>query len=250
MPQISASKYLVTATWDDAPHLDEVTKAEMMAAYPPHMRDARTKGVPSLGAGAIYPVPIESVEREPQPIPDWWPRAYALDVGWNCTAALWGAWDPTNGALFLYSEYKAGEVEPSVHAAAIRARGEWIPGLIDSAARGRNQSDGEQLTALYRDLGLRLTETRKGPGSVEAGLYACWQKLSEKRLLHSNLLRATRAEYRVYRRDEKGRVVKEDDHLMDCMRYLETEGRNIAIVRPVKGGQPTQTTVGDRRAGY
>jgi hypothetical protein len=37
----------------------------------------------------------------------------------------------------------------------------------------------------------------------------------------------------MYRRDEKGRIVKENDHLMDCMRYLVRSGIRVACVQPV-----------------
>ncbi len=87
MPEISASKYLVNASWKDVPHIDEKTQAELLAATPPYLRDARSKGEPSLGAGAIYPVELSEVLVDPFQIPPHWPRCYALDVGWNRTAA-------------------------------------------------------------------------------------------------------------------------------------------------------------------
>jgi len=39
----------------------------------------------------------------------------------------------------------------------IRSRSEWIQGLIDSAANGRNQADGQRLVQTYRKLGLDLS---------------------------------------------------------------------------------------------
>jgi hypothetical protein len=46
--------------------------------------------------------------------------------------------------------------------------------------------------------------------------------------------------YRIYRRDEKGAIVKENDHLMDCCRYLVMNGLDRAIVQPVKGTRPLE----------
>jgi hypothetical protein len=43
-------KFTVMATWDDAPHLDEKTRAELFASIPAYQRDARTKGIPQLGS--------------------------------------------------------------------------------------------------------------------------------------------------------------------------------------------------------
>ena len=41
----------------------------------------------------IYPVLEFDVVVEPFELSEWWPRAYAMKVGRNQTAALWGAWD-------------------------------------------------------------------------------------------------------------------------------------------------------------
>src|SRR5690348_7287717 len=101
---------------------------------PPHERDARAKGIPILGSGAIYPVNPDVYECEPIEIPPYWPRAYGMDVGWKRTAAIWGAWDRESDTVYAYSEHYMGQAEPSVHADAIKARGEWIPGAMDPAS--------------------------------------------------------------------------------------------------------------------
>ena len=41
-------------------------------------------------------------------------------------------------------------------------------------------------------------------------------------------------EIRLYRRDEKGRVVKDNDHGVDAMRYLVMELLNIVKTAPAK----------------
>lgn len=224
-------RFLVMASWNDVPHLSREVKDALWAALPPHQREARSKGVPQLGSGAIYPVAESDVVCEPFEIPDYWPRVYALDVGWNRTAAIWLAIDRESQTVYAYSEHYRGQAEPSVHAEAIRARGEWIPGVIDPAARGRSQKDGEQLMQQYQDLGLNLTAADNG---VESGIYAVWQRLSGGRLKVFRTLQNWLAEYRVYRRDDKGRVVKSSDHLMDTTRYGVASGLDIACIKPVE----------------
>ena len=135
----------MTATWDDVPHLSADAKEALLAGIPPYQRDARTKGIPQLGSGAIYPVPEADVLVAPFEIPAYWPRSYGLDVGWNRTAAVWRAKDPETGVRYLYSEHYRGQAEPVIHATSIKSRGEWIPGVIDPAARGRSQVDGRKL---------------------------------------------------------------------------------------------------------
>jgi hypothetical protein len=134
MPEISPSKYVVQAGWSDVPHIDPKAQAELLAATPPWLRAARTEGEPSMGAGAIYPIPIADIEVDPFPIGKFWKRGYALDVGWNRTAAIWGAQDPSTGVIYLHAEHYQGQQLPIVHAAAIRARGAWITGAIDPAS--------------------------------------------------------------------------------------------------------------------
>lgn len=228
-------RYMVSCTWDDVPHLSQEVKEQLWAAIPPHQRDARSKGVPALGSGAIYPVPESDLVVPDFEIPAHWPRAYGMDVGWNRTAAVWGAVDRESGTLYLYSEHYRGQAEPVVHAEAIRSRGAWIPGVIDPASRGRGQRDGEQLLQNYVDLGLNLETAANG---VEAGLYLVWTLMSAGKLKVFASLQNWREEFRMYRRDEKGRVVKEKDHLQDATRYLVVSGRDRMVVAPT-AAKPT-----------
>jgi hypothetical protein len=247
MPAVSASKYLVQAGWDSVPHLDEATKAKLLASYPPHERDARTKGIPSLGSGAIYPIPESEFVVPPFAIPVYWPKAYGMDVGWNKTAAIWGARDLSCDCVYLYTEHYRGQAEPSIHAEAIKARGAWIPGVIDPASRGRSQIDGAKLLEMYRGLGLDLEIANN---AVEAGIYEVWQRLSTGRLKVFSTCTNWLAEYRLYRRDLNGRIVKDNDHGLDASRYLIMSGLARAKVEPVKRIMGPSAAAGDSIVGY
>jgi hypothetical protein len=236
------SKHTVMAGWDDVPHLSADEKEQLYESIPPYQRDARSKGIPQLGSGAIYPVPESEFVCSPFEIPDAWPRIYGLDVGWNKTAAVFGAHDRDSGTVYLYSEHYQGHAEPSVHADALKARGWWLPGAIDPAARGRGQKDGEQLYRNYIDLGLNLM---LADNAVESGIHNVFQRLSGGRLRVFSTLTNWLAEFRIYRRDDKGRVVKDRDHLMDATRYLisrldhaQTEPFDDEDERPIEGQSP------------
>lgn len=218
------------ATWDDAPHLDTAVKKELWESIPPYQRDARSKGIPQLGAGAIYPVSESEITCAPFQIPKYWPRAYGMDVGWERTSCIWGAIDQESETVFLYSEHHRSQAEPPIHAAAVRSRGDWIPGVIDPSARGRSQVDGRRLIEIYSDLDLFL---QTADNAVEAGILAVWERLSAGRLKVFSNLQHWLQEYRIYRRDEKGRIIKKGDHLMDATRYLIMSGLNIACTEPV-----------------
>ena len=247
MPEVSPSKWITQAGWQDVPHLDAKTQSELLASTPPYLRDARSKGEPGLGAGAIYPVPLSEILVDSFPIPAFWPRCYVMDVGWNKTAAVWGAYDRSHGCWYLYTEHYRGKAEPSIHATAIKARGEWIPGLIDPAARGRSQADGQQLIVTYINLGLSLEVAKN---AVEAGIYDVWERLSTGRLKVFRTWQNWQAEYKLYRRDENGNVVKTFDHLMDCTRYLILSGLPRAIVEPTGVSKLGKPSVGDPALGF
>lgn len=221
------SRAIITATWEDAPHLTTRQKAEMLASIPEYQRDARTRGIPQLGEGLIYRTPLKDITVSDFPIPKHWPRAYGLDVGWNWTSSVWGAWNREADVVYLYSCYKRGQAEPSVHADGIKARGKWIRGVIDPAAQGANQVDGSRMIDLYRNLGLDLEPSDH---AVESGIYEVWNRLATGRMKVFESMQEWFAEYSKYRRDLKGKIHKADDHAMDATRYLVLSGLQRASI--------------------
>lgn len=208
---------ITTIDWDQAPHLSEATKKEMLAALPPHQRLARSQGVPQIGSGAVFQIDPGDYVVQPFEIPSHWERVAGLDVGWKTTACVWGAIDPNDNKLYIYSEYYAGEKEPSIHATNIRTRGESIPINIDTAARGRSQADGSNLFDMYRNLGLNVINAIK---CVETGIYTCYEGMIGDRIKVFSNCSNMLSELKTYRRDDKGSIVKKNDHAMDAFRYL------------------------------
>lgn len=228
---------VISATWDDAPHLSEEIKAELFATLPPHQRDARAKGIPALGSGAIYPILEQEFVVDPIAIPAHWALGYGFDVGWNNTAACWGALDRDSDVLYIYADYKEGQKEPAVHASAIKSRGDWIRGAIDPASRGRSQKDGQQLIQLYKQQGLNII---LADNTVEAGIFDVYERLTTGRLKVFNTCTKLLEEYRLYRRDEKGKIVKQHDHIMDALRYLVRTLQGTVDVKRVQTPRPPQ----------
>lgn len=211
------NKAVVQAGWDDAPWLDEPTKARLLRDTPDHLKDARSKGIPSMGAGAVFPYPIENILCEPFAIPDNWPRMYGLDVGWNKTAAVWATLDPNTDTLYFYDEHYQGEQHPQQHAFCIKSRGDWIRGAIDPATRGRSQVDGNKLLAIYKQLGLRLLPAKN---ERESGIEALKQRMSSGKCKVFRTCVNWQKEYILYRRKLNGKIEDENDHLMDASRYV------------------------------
>jgi len=230
---------ITTCSWDDVPHLTDEVKAEMLAALPPHQRLARSAGIPQLGSGVIYPIDPASYIIAPMEIPKHWLRINSLDVGWNRTACCFAAIDPEEGTIYIYSEHYQGAAEPIVHAHAIMSRGKEILTIIDSAAHGRSQIDGNNLYSMYQDLGMNLTNANK---SIETGIYAVWELFSAGKIKIVGSCTNLLSELKTYRRDESGKIVKSNDHLMDALRYL-IMGRDAARPLVPKQVDPTQYNV-------
>jgi len=240
------SKYVVMATWDDVPHLSSAQKKDLWTEIPIYQRDARSKGIPQLGSGAIFPIQEEDIRVDDFEIPIWWPRIYGFDVGWNWTAACWLAWNQEDDIVYVYSTYKRGKAEPPVHAEAIKSRGIWIPGAIDPASAGSSQRDGKKLISEYGEL---LQNLYPADNTVEAGIFSAWKRYSTGRLKVFKSCGPFFDEFRLYRRDEKGKVVKQNDHIMDAKRYALSR-LQLAVAMPDDddGFEYTERTLSGRNS--
>lgn len=223
-------RYIANVTWEDIPHMNEEQKKQFLSSYSEHEKYARSMGIPGLGAGAIYPYPDPDITCTAFKIPDHWPRAYGLDVGWNRTAAVWGAKDPESDIIYIYSEHYQAAGLPAMHAKAINARGDWITGVIDIAANGRQQGDGRRLLTLYEDEDLFLEPC---DNSVESGIFTVSQRFLSGGLKIMHTCTELLRERRTYYRDENGKVVKKNDHALDALRYLITKFDDVSQEPPV-----------------
>lgn len=222
---VGTGKYVVAAGWKDIPHLSEKDKQIILASIPEWARDARVNGIPQMGSGAIFPMEWEQISCPPVVIGKDWKRYYGFDVG-NKTAAIWFAIDPLTGTHYGYHLYYREGQLPSVHVEGLAAPGLWIPGAIDTAARQRGQIDGRKLFEMYEGLGCNIHNADK---AVTTGLFTCWENLMTGKVKIFNTLLKFKEEYMQYRRDEKGNVVKKNDHIMDAFRYSQTTGAALAM---------------------
>lgn len=229
-------RYVVSASWDQSPHLSEDAKTSLLSSIPEWQRDARSKGIPQLGEGAVFQMSQDqySIPVLRKGIPAHWPRSYGLDVGVRTTAAVWMARDPDTGIYYAYQEYTRNDTPYSVHAAAIKERGEWINGTVDPASDQRNPVDGRRLIDNYRAAGLKLIEAEN---SVTSGLDSLCDALLAGELKIFETCYVLLRQMRLYRRvksktGEKVAILKKDDHTVDALRYLWISGKDIMKIRP------------------
>lgn len=220
------NRYIVNCDWNDAPHLTEDMKEQQLAECSPHEREARSRGLPALGAGAVYPFFQEDYVVEPFQIPIWYEKAYGLDVGHNVTAAVFIARDPDTGIYYVYSEHYLKRETPRTHADAIQQRGTWLRGAADPAAGGMRDFEGLTLLQQYKIFGLDLFVGNKlfKLNAVEPGIAKVYNLFESGQLKIFKSCPNLIEELNLYRRVENKRtgeleIHKQNDHAADALRY-------------------------------
>ncbi len=212
---------------DDAEHYTPEQRAAIIASYPPHEREARTKGIPSLGSGRIFPVTEESITCDAFDIPSFWPQIGGLDFGWDHPfAAASVAWDRDADVVYVTRAYRVREATPTIHAAALKPWGDWLPWSWPHDGLQHEKSSGEALALQYAAQGLNMLPERshylsadgKKISSVEAGIADMLTRMEQGRFKVFRHLLDWFGEFRLYHRKD-GRVVKQMDDLLSATRY-------------------------------
>lgn len=219
----SADRAIARMSIEEVGHFDAGEVARVIAAYPAHEREARANGVPTLGSGRVFPVGETSIRENAIAVPKHWPRIAGIDFGWDHpTAVVWLAWDRDADTVHVTDCYRLREQTPAVHAAAIRARGVWIPIAWPHDALAHDKTSGQTLAELYRSHGLNLLPERAqfedGGSGLEAGVIDMLERMQTGRLKVAANLADWWEEFRLYHR-KAGRVVGERDDLIDATRY-------------------------------
>lgn len=223
LQESSPDRAVITMTIDDAEHYSPEDRARIVAAYPAHEREARAKGIPTLGSGKIFPVAEEMISEPAVQIPDHWRRIAGMDFGWDHpTAAAWIAYDLDADCIHVYDCYRQKEQTPVVHAGAIKPRGDWIPMAWPHDGLQHDKGSGEQLAQQYEAQGVNMLPERAtfedGGNGVEAGLMDMLDRMQTGRFKVAAHLHEWFEEFRLYHRKD-GKVVKEADDLMAATRY-------------------------------
>jgi phage terminase large subunit-like protein len=215
----------VTMTIDDVDHISDEEKRKIIASYPPHERDARTKGIPSLGSGLIFPIVEDEIVVDPFEIPPHWARIGGMDFGYDHPfAAVDLAHDRDNDVIYLINEYRKSFTTPVVHSAALKPwGGDWLPWAWphDGLRRDKDPS-GKEYSTLYRDQGLNMLYEKAtfedGGFGVEAGVIEMLDRMQTGRWRVFKTCQGWLEERRMYHRKD-GVIVKERDDLISASRY-------------------------------
>jgi hypothetical protein len=210
-------------TIDDAEHYTPEQRAEIIASYPEHEREARVKGIPSMGSGRVFPIAEEQITCDPIAIPESWPQIVGIDFGWDHPfGACRLAWDRDNDVVYLTADYAVREQTPVVHAAAVKAWGDWLPVAWPHDGLQHDKGSGLALADQYRQQGLNMCAEKAtfldGSNGVEAGVMNMLDRMKTGRWKVFSTCGGWLQEFRLYHRLD-GLIVKERDDRISASRY-------------------------------
>lgn len=220
----SPDRSVTQMTIEDAEHYSAAERARIIAGYPPHEREARAQGIPTMGSGRVFPVPESDVVCEPFEIPAYWPVLGGVDFGWDHPfAAVKVAWDRDADCVYVTNAYRKREATPLVHAGAIK---HWAKGGMRWAwphdGHQHDKGSGEPLAKQYKAQGLAMLGEQAshatGGNGVEAGISDMLMRMQTGRFKVFRTLGEWFEEFRLYHRKD-GLIVKERDDLMSATRY-------------------------------
>lgn len=221
--EASEDRTVVSMTIEDAEHYTKEERAKIIASYPAHERDARTKGIPTLGSGLIFPVLEENIICEPFAMPKRWPRIGGMDFGYDHPfGAVEMVWDRDDDIIYVTRCYRQSMSTPIIHAAALKPWGSWLPWSWPHDGLQHDKGSGEQLAKQYEAQGLKMLAERAtfddGSNGVEAGISEMLQRMQTGRWKVFSSCIEWLEERRLYHRKD-GKVVKERDDVLCASRY-------------------------------
>ena len=152
-------RHIVQATIDDAGHFTAEDKAKTIGSYKKHELAARTKGVPLMGSGLIFPINEDLISCERRDIPKHWPRLGAMDFGWTHPfAAVELAWDRDTDTVYVVRCHRLSEATPIMHAAAVKPWGKLPWAWPRDGNRETLEGAGIALAKQYAAQGLDMID--------------------------------------------------------------------------------------------
>lgn len=217
------SRHVTSMTIDDAEHYTPEQRQAIIDSYPPHEREARISGIPSMGSGRVFAVAEEDITVAPFEIPSHWPQINGMDFGWDHPYACINlAWDRDADCVYVCKEYAARETTPIMHAASVKPWGDWIPCAWPHDGLQHDKGSGEQLAEQYRSQGLNMLPERAtfddGSNGVEAGVMDMLTRMQTGRWKVFSTCGGYLQEVRLYHR-VNGLIVKLKDDRISASRY-------------------------------
>ena len=209
--------------WSRCPHLTPEVIQSVLAGVPEHEREMREQGVPFFGHGLIYAIAEDRIICDPFPIPEHFRVIRAVDIGTrHPTTIAWLAYDSEQDIVYLVRDYAQRNMPAAVHAQAMLSQWKDSPIVFPPDVDTTEKGSGDTVRKWYERAGVKHSLTFRNPDNtrtVEPGVLELQTRMVEGRFKVFRGCNEFLRERRLYHRDEKGRIVKENDDVLDAVRY-------------------------------
>lgn len=242
----SSAQVCMNVGWDDAPHLNEKVKADLLASYPSHQRDMRTKGIPMLGHGRIYEMSDDSITCQPFECPDHFFVINGQDFGWDHPQAHIQLWeDRDTETIYISHVWKAREKKADEAWRIVKPWAQNIPVAWPHDGNQHEKGGGQQLKVQYAAEGFKMLPSHatwpEGDNRVEPGIQKLRDLMLDGKLKVFSTCADFFEEFRMYHRNENGQIAKTNDDVLDAVRYAYMMRRFAKQMRDIKKPREKKT---------
>jgi hypothetical protein len=250
-----AARYriLITMTIWEANHLTEEQRRRFEALIPPYLRDSRLKGIPSPGMGMIYDVPESVLGCDSFDVSLGSPHALmvnpfnlipdssfrfivGMDLGFSnsYSAFVWMVYDSITKTIYAFDCFMARHQTPRQIAPALKKwdklLGFSIPVSWPKDVGDQGRTEGEVAKDLYVTEGINMLPIC---AAVEVGesrsrnkddmILNLWNKMTngQFKVFKDGRMSPWWNQWKMYRIDETGKIVKSKKHQFDLMDATE-----------------------------
>lgn len=259
-PEIAEHYGCVTVGWDDVPEyhadgtemLTKKTRAQLLSTYKPWEIEARTKGIATVGAGAVFPFSDYSKFKfslTDIPIHAKWDKIVGIDFGYatDPTVLMWVAYEGPTDTFYVCSEktFKNRET-PDQYAYHLTNPNAFCPVSWprDGSTEGRYTESQGTAVEVLRDHGVwmldkpftNVDKNGKENNHKWPGISSIYQYMQADRFfIEERCFNLLREMQNYHFHNETKKYVGADDHI-DALRYavvalLQGKGSSINSMR-------------------
>lgn len=215
--------FYMHCSWADNPTMSEEEKIRLRQGTPEYLLDAREHGIPVFGMGKVFRMKEEIVVTPAFEIPKHFALVYGLDPA-ATSGGTYGvvlmAHDRDNDIIYIVKDYKKSNITPvEHHNNLMHIIPDWVTGIADPAGGGEDQHTRESTLDFFRRMGRDLVVANKTKGKKESIIDEIEMRTRSGKFKIFDTCTNYLDEWRRYSRDDKGKIIKQNDHTLDASFY-------------------------------
>lgn len=220
--------FYMHSSWADNPYMTEEEKIRLRAATPAYLLEAREHGIPIFGVGKVFTMKEEDILIDPFEIPPHFKLIYGIDPS-ATSKGYWGgvllAEEPSpvrgqRGATYVIRDYKMSGVTMSEHHDNLLGiMPDWCFGVCDPAGGGEETTTRESAIQFLQRHRRTIVKAEKANKRKEVTIGEIEILARSGKFKIFKTCKHYIDEFRRYSRDDKGVIIKENDHCLDASFY-------------------------------